>query len=134
MKTWNDLGIWPNGVQPTRQLASAFTPENGTFRLSVADAGAEPRKLDLGSVAHCNNDHGISFDGKMLAISSSRQGMTGGGSTVYVLPLTGGIPKLVTDSTPSYWHGWAPGKDGPHRIRTYALAEEIPPAVLARPR
>ena len=37
MKTWNDLGIWPNGVQPTRLLARAFTPENGNFRLSVAD-------------------------------------------------------------------------------------------------
>lgn len=33
-------------------------------------------------------------------------------STVYVLPLTGGIPKQVTEQTPSYWHGWGPnGKD-----------------------
>lgn len=37
MKTWNELGIWPNGVQGTRPLARAFTPENGNFRLSVAD-------------------------------------------------------------------------------------------------
>ena len=37
MKTWNELGIWPNGVQATRSLARAFTPENGNFRLSVAD-------------------------------------------------------------------------------------------------
>jgi DNA (cytosine-5)-methyltransferase 1 len=37
MKTWNKLGIWPNGVQPTRDLARAFTPENGNFRLSIAD-------------------------------------------------------------------------------------------------
>ncbi len=34
--------------------------------------------------------------------------MPGGGSTVYVLPLEGGTPKRVTESTPSYWHGWAP--------------------------
>jgi Tol biopolymer transport system component len=48
----------------------------------------------------------------MLAISSHREGMTGNGSTVYVLPLTGGTPKLLTEKTPSYWHGWSPnGKD-----------------------
>jgi Tol biopolymer transport system component len=49
-----------------------------------------------------------SFDGKMLAISSHRQGLPGYGSTVYVLPLEGGEPKLITEKTPSYWHGWAP--------------------------
>ena len=37
MKTWNELGSWPNGVQATRPLARAFTPENGNFRMSVAD-------------------------------------------------------------------------------------------------
>src|SRR5690606_37885370 len=52
--------------------------------------------------------HGISFDGKMLAISHHRAGFPGGGSTVYVLPVTGGTPKMVTEETPSYWHGWAP--------------------------
>ena len=37
MKIWGDLGIWPNGVQHSRAKAEAFTPENGHFRLSVAD-------------------------------------------------------------------------------------------------
>ena len=23
-------------------------------------------------------------------------------------PLTGGVPKLITEHTPSYWHGWSP--------------------------
>jgi len=45
----------------------------------------------------------------LLAISSShRKDLSGGGSAVYVLPLTGGEPKLVTTLTPSYWHGWNP--------------------------
>ncbi len=74
--------------------------------------GGTPEKLNTGSADRINNDHGISFDGKMLAISNSRQGKPGGGSTVYVLPLSGGEPKLLTEETPSYWHGWAPnGKD-----------------------
>lgn len=74
--------------------------------------GGATEKLNTGIATNCNNDHGISFDGKMLAISSGRAGKPGGGSTVYVLPLTGGEPKLITEETPSYWHGWsADGKD-----------------------
>ena len=34
--------------------------------------------------------------------------MPGGGSSVYVLPIGGGEPKLLTEETPSYLHGWAP--------------------------
>jgi DNA (cytosine-5)-methyltransferase 1 len=37
LKVWNDLKIWPNGVQRTHSLALAYPPENGHFRLSVAD-------------------------------------------------------------------------------------------------
>jgi len=70
--------------------------------------GGEIEKLNTGSANRNNNDHGISFNGKMLAISSHRDGLTGGGSSIYVLPLEGGEPKLVTEQTPSYWHGWNP--------------------------
>ncbi len=69
--------------------------------------GGELEKLNTDFANRNNNDHGISFDGKMLAISHHREGMPGNGSTVYVLPLTGGTPKLVTEKTPSYWHGWS---------------------------
>jgi DNA (cytosine-5)-methyltransferase 1 len=37
MKIWNDLQIWPNGVQSSREKASKYPPENGSFRLSVQD-------------------------------------------------------------------------------------------------
>ena len=75
-------------------------------------SGGEPAKLNTGTATRNNNDHVISFDGKMLGISSHRAGMPGNGSSVYVLPLSGGEPKLITDSTPSYLHGWSPdGKD-----------------------
>jgi Tol biopolymer transport system component len=84
----------------------------GGLLYTISTEGGAPEKLNTGNVIKNNNDHGISFNGKMLATSSSREGMSGGGSTVYVLPLAGGTPKMVTDSTPSYWHGWAPnGKE-----------------------
>jgi Tol biopolymer transport system component len=71
-------------------------------------AGGSPVYFPTGDLVRNNNDHGISFDGKMLAISSHRDGMPGWGSTVYVMPLAGGTPKMVTAETPSYWHGWSP--------------------------
>jgi len=37
LKIWNALEVWPNGVQQTHALAMAYPPENGHFRLSVAD-------------------------------------------------------------------------------------------------
>ena len=37
LKVWNDLQVWPNGVQPSRAIANAYPPENGHFRMSVED-------------------------------------------------------------------------------------------------
>lgn len=36
-KVWEQMGIWPNGVQLTPELAAAYPPENGHVRMSVAD-------------------------------------------------------------------------------------------------
>ncbi|MDZ7608373.1 MAG: hypothetical protein U5K79_22940 [Cyclobacteriaceae bacterium] len=46
--------------------------------------GGEIQKLNTGTAIRNNNDHGISFNGKLLAISSHRDGLAGGGSTIYV--------------------------------------------------
>src|ERR1035437_5533154 len=56
--------------------------------------------------SHCNNDHGISPDGKLLAISDRLP--EDGKSRVYVVPLAGGTPRQLTKDGPSYWHGWSP--------------------------
>jgi TolB protein len=67
--------------------------------------GGAPKPLAAGGLKGCNNDHGISFDGKWLAVSASERGQ---GSKISVLPATGGTPRLVTPLAPSYWHGWSP--------------------------
>ena len=64
--------------------------------------------VDTQFVSKCNNDHILSFDGKWLAVSSSTNGSLGWGSYVYVLPVEGGTPRLVTPYSPSYLHGWSP--------------------------
>ncbi|MEI6677821.1 MAG: biopolymer transporter TolR [Mariniphaga sp.] len=68
-----------------------------------------PEKINTGAVVSINNDHGLSFDGKILAISASAKLPDGrSGSMVYTLPVEGGIPKAITKDCPSYWHGWSP--------------------------
>ncbi len=71
---------------------------------TIPKNGGTPVKLDTGFANNLNNDHGISFNGKLLAISHSPKGEN---SAVYVLPLKGGTPERITEKTPSYWHGWA---------------------------
>jgi len=74
--------------------------------------------IATGFAKDCNNDHGISPDGKSLVISNNDlvDGVTSGTSRIYVLPINGGEPRLVTQKMPSYWHGWSP--DGKHLIYT----------------
>ena len=67
--------------------------------------GGKPEPIDTGFANRCNNDHGISPDGTMLAISDQSQGED---SLVYTLPIGGGTPKRITQKAPSYWHGWSP--------------------------
>ena len=65
-----------------------------------------PSLIDTESVVTNNNDHVISFDGTMLAISShSGEEHT---SRVYTVPIQGGKPVLITPTGPSYLHGWSP--------------------------
>lgn len=88
-----------------------FNRKGAVYR--VPATGGTPEIVFTGMATHCNNDHGISPDGKMLAISDDSDEPSG--SLIYVLPLSdgvphslGGVPRRVTDQGPSYWHGWSP--------------------------
>jgi len=94
----------PNWMPDAKQLL--FNMDGLLYKIPVT--GGELIRLNTDFAVRNNNDHGISFNGKLLAISNHREGLPGGGSTVYILPLEGGKPEIVTDDTPSYWHGWAP--------------------------
>ncbi|MDZ7371719.1 MAG: biopolymer transporter TolR, partial [candidate division KSB1 bacterium] len=73
-------------------------------------------KIDTGFAVRNNNDHVISFDGKLLGISNHVEGEAGGGSAIFIVPIQGGKPRRVTAKTPSYLHGWSP--DGKWLIYT----------------
>jgi Tol biopolymer transport system component len=81
-----------------------FNSKGLLFRIPVA--GGEPRPIDTGFANRLNNDHGISPDGRQLVISD--QSRSDRKSRIYVLPIEGGAPRLVTELGPSYWHGWSP--------------------------
>jgi Tol biopolymer transport system component len=62
--------------------------------------------LDTGTIGRNNNDHVLTFDGKMLGVSIHTPD-DGGRSVVYKLPSKGGAPVRVTKNSPSYFHGWS---------------------------
>ncbi len=98
----------PNWMPDGKKLL--FNEGGSLYTMPIG--GGTPEKLNTDFADNINNDHGISFNGKMIAISHQIQGKPGGGSTVYVLPIAGGTPRQITEQTPSYWHGWNPnGKD-----------------------
>ena len=75
----------------------------------IALNGSTMKVINTDFADACNNDHGISPDGKQLVISHNRKigdGKTS--STIYTLQINGGKPTLVTEFSPSYWHGWSP--------------------------
>jgi TolB protein len=88
----------------TRDGAFIFNADGRIQRLPVT--GGKPQTIDTGFAIRCNNDHGVSPDGKWLAISDQSQGDHQ--SIIYILPITGGTPRRVTQKSPSYWHGWSP--------------------------
>jgi TolB protein len=85
-------------------------------RIAHDGTGGEPVTIDTGFANRLNNDHGISPDGTQLVISDQSQGDRK--SRLYTLPIAGGVPRLVLEAAPSYWHGWSP--DG----RTLAYCAE----------
>lgn len=75
----------------------------------IPPTGGEPAPIETGPQRKNNNDHGLSPDGALLAISD--QSEEDDHSRIYVLPVGGSkAPRLVAShpSTPSYWHGWSP--------------------------
>ncbi len=77
---------------------------NGAGRLwRIPVEGGTPQAIETGAL-RLNNDHGISPDGTLLALSGAESGQ----SQIFTVPITGGTPKQIVSARPSYWHGWSP--------------------------
>jgi len=85
--------------------ALIYAQEGRLYRFDLASRSAAP--INTGFATRNNNDHVLSFDGRMLGISH-HTAEDSGASIVYTLPATGGTPNRVTAKGPSYLHGWSP--------------------------
>ncbi|MGD0778345.1 MAG: hypothetical protein ABSC05_36655 [Candidatus Solibacter sp.] len=99
-------------VAPGRFEAPNWTKDNmllfnGDGRLHrIPVDGGKPETIDTGIATRLNNDHAISPDGTMVAISDQSQEQHQ--SLIYVAPIGGGPARRVTAKAPSYFHGWSP--------------------------
>jgi Tol biopolymer transport system component len=101
-------------TSPVSLQAPNWTPDNKTLIYNSSgliykfDLNKKtPEVLNTDTVKRNNNDHVLSFDGKMLGLSSSDGKYN---SIVYTVATTGGVPKRITPVGPSYLHGWSPDK------------------------
>jgi Tol biopolymer transport system component len=94
----------PNWSRDGRSLL--FNGNGKLFRFNLRSGKIRP--VDTGHALANNNDHGYSFNGRMLAISNHTEEKNTRHSIIYVLRAKGGNPRRITENGPSYWHGWSP--------------------------
>jgi Tol biopolymer transport system component len=100
--------IWeaPNWSSDGKYLIS--NSGGGIYKLVLKQDGTanEPVKLAIPNEYKCNNDKGLSPDGKKLAFSASLTPTWG--SQVFLADADGTHVKLMTQDSPSFFHGWSP--------------------------
>ncbi|HTX90697.1 MAG TPA: DUF5050 domain-containing protein [Anaerolineales bacterium] len=102
IQSTDDIFEAPNWTRDGKALI--YNADGRLVRFDLA--AGKPSPIDTGEVVRNNNDHVLSFDGSMLAISSHSE--DDHFSRVYTVPVRGGQPRLVTPKGPSYLHGWSP--------------------------
>ena len=81
-----------------------FNQDGKIMRIPVS--GGTPEVVNTGSATRCTGSHGLSPDGKLLAMTCTTPELPG--ARVYIVPLAGGEPRVVTPNPNSYWHSWSP--------------------------
>ena len=92
----------PNWTQDGKYLVYNSRGHMYTYEL----VSGAIKEVDTGFAIDCNNDHVLSPDNTQLAVSHFTN--EDARSRIYILPLAGGSPILVTEKGPSYLHGWSP--------------------------
>jgi TolB protein len=101
----HNIGSWqaPNWAPDGKTLI--YNCDGLLYNFDLTTLGST--KINTDFAIKNNNDHVLSFDGKLLGISH-HTAEENGRSNVYTLPATGGVPKKLTQKSPSYLHGWSP--------------------------
>jgi Tol biopolymer transport system component len=99
----NDSLQAPNWTRDGRALI--YNRNGRLYRFDLATSTPAPVNTDFAT--NNNNDHVLSFDGRMIGISNHSK-EDNNQSVIYTVPLRGGRPRRVTAKSPSYLHGWSP--------------------------
>ncbi len=89
----------------TRDGKSLFFNRDGHI-WTIPAAGGKAAMIDTRNATRCTGSHGLSPDGKWLAISCSTPDKPE--TRVYIVAATGGDPRLLTENPSSYFHSWSP--------------------------
>lgn len=102
LKEFDCLIEAPNWRKTKNELV--YNGEGKIYRINI-DNG-EVITVPSAYCDQCNNDHVLSPDDNFVAVSHHTY--EDGESRIYVIPLAGGKPELITPIAPSYLHGWSP--------------------------
>jgi TolB protein len=108
----------PNWTKNGKALI--YAQEGRLYRFDLASR--TPTEINTGFATRNNNDHVLSFDGRMLGISNHTV-EDSGASIVFTVSQAGGTPRRVTEKGPSYLHGFSP--DGRWMVYTGQRAGEL---------
>lgn len=79
--------------------------QDGKIMTVPADGGT-PRQIDTGEATRCTGSHGLSPDGKLLAVTCTTAGKSE--FRIYLVPVTGGDPRVLNEHPNSWFHSWSP--------------------------
>lgn len=102
LKTFDKIIEAPNWMQ-TDEDCLIYNADGRIWKFRISTG--EEALLESGICINCNNDHVLSPDNRQIAVSHSQSGWM---SQIYILPIAGGEPRLITPNAPSFLHGWSP--------------------------
>lgn len=83
-----------------------FDRDGKIWTIPAVATGGRAAPLDIGDATGCTGSHGLSPDGKWLAMTCATPQHAG--RRVYIVPSSGGAPRTITENPDSYFHSWSP--------------------------
>ncbi|HEX8710512.1 MAG TPA: hypothetical protein VF730_01480 [Terracidiphilus sp.] len=86
-----------------------FNRDGKLWSVPATESGGnidDAKSIDIGNATDCTGSHGLSPDGKLLAMTCTTPDHPG--RRVYIVPSGGGTPRMVTENPNSYFHSWSP--------------------------
>jgi len=92
----------PNWTRDGKSLI--FTRDGRLW--TIPAAGGEEKAIEIGDLQKCGGSHGLSPDDQWLALTCTSPAHPE--PRVYIVPATGGTPRMLTENPLSWFHSWSP--------------------------